>query len=169
VADVYTLTTSQWFPLPRERVFSFFADATNLQRITPDLLGFQVLTPTPITMRPGALIDYRLRLRGLPLRWRTEITEWNPPHRFADRQLRGPYREWHHTHTFEELDGGTQVGDAVRYRLIGPAFATRIINTLLVQPDTTRIFTYRHHALEKALGVEGLTRMGPVSITRGHL
>jgi ligand-binding SRPBCC domain-containing protein len=166
VANAYTLSTWQWFPLPRERVFAFFADALNLERITPDLLRFKVLTPGPIDMRPGALIDYRLSLRGVPLRWRTEITEWDPPRRFVDVQLKGPYREWHHTHTFEEQDRGTMVKDVVRYRLFGPALLTRPINALLVAPDTKRIFAYRYQALERALGVEGRTRMGTVESAR---
>lgn len=169
MADVYTLTTWQWFPLSRDTVFPFFADARNLERITPALLRFRVLTPAPIQMQPGALIDYRLSLRGMPMRWRTEITAWEPPLRFEDRQLRGPYRQWLHTHRFEEADGGTTVHDEVRYRLRGPAVFTRLINDLLVQPDVSRIFAYRHGALEQALGVEGRSRTGPVSIVRGHL
>jgi ligand-binding SRPBCC domain-containing protein len=169
MADVYTLSTWQWLPLPRERVFAFFSDAFNLERITPDLLRFRVQTPAPIDMRPGTLIDYRMSLRGVPMRWRSEITEWDPPARFADRQRRGPYREWYHTHTFEDRDGGTLVHDVVRYQLIGPGLLTRAINALLVAPDTRRIFTFRHAALERALGLEGRTRSGPVSIERGHL
>lgn len=169
MADVYTLSTWQWIPLPRDTVFAFFSDAFNLERITPDLLRFRVLTPAPIAMRPGALIDYRLSLRGMPMRWRSEITEWDPPNRFADKQRRGPYREWHHTHIFEDRDGGTFVHDVVSYRLIGPALFTRPINALLVEPDTRRIFTFRHGALERAFGLEGRTKSGPVSIARGHL
>ena len=169
MADVYSLTTWQWFPLSRDTVFPFFADATNLERLTPDVLRFRVLTPAPIAMGPGALIDYRLSLRGLPMRWRTEITAWDPPRRFEDRQLRGPYRQWLHTHLFEEADGGTTVRDEVRYRLRGPDLLTRPINSLLVQPNVARIFAYRHGALEQALGVEGRSRRGPVSIVRGHL
>ena len=119
-------------------------------------------TPAPIEMRPGTLIDYRMSLRGVPMRWRSEITEWDPPTRFADRQRRGPYREWYHAHTFEDRDGGTLVHDVVRYRLIGPGLLTRAINALLVAPDTRRIFTFRHAALERALGLEGRTRSGPV-------
>ena len=169
MADVYTLTTWQWFPLSRDTVFPFFADATNLERITPDVLRVRVLTPAPIQTRPGALIDYRLSLRGMPMRWRTEITAWDPPRRFEDRQVTGPYRQWLHTHLFEEADGGTTVRDEVRYRLRGPDLLTRPGNRLLVQPDVSRIFAYRHGALEQALGVEGRSRTGPVSIVRGHL
>jgi ligand-binding SRPBCC domain-containing protein len=169
MADVYTLTTWQWFPLSRDTVFPFFAEARNLERLTPALLRFKVLTPAPIQMGPGTLIDYRLSLRGMPMRWRTEITAWQPPVRFEDRQLKGPYRQWLHTHLFDEADGGTTVRDEVRYRLRGPDLLTRPINRLLVQPDVSRIFTYRHDALETALGVTGRSRRGPVSIVRGHL
>jgi hypothetical protein len=123
---------------------------------------------SPDQMRAGVLID-TLSLRGMPMRWRTEITAWDPPRRFEDRQLTGPYRQWLHTHLFEEADGGTTVRDEVRYRLRGPDLLTRPINRLLVQPDVSRIFAYRHGALEQALGVEGRSRTGPVSIVRGHL
>ena len=159
----YTLTTWQWLPRPREEVFRFFSDAGNLQRITPAFLHFEVLTPGPIEMQRGALIDYRLKLRGIPLRWRTEITLWEPPVRFVDIQLRGPYAEWVHTHTFDEEDGGTLVRDSVRYRLWGPQLITRIINRVLVAPDTRRIFEYRHQALEKILGVQGRARSGEIT------
>jgi ligand-binding SRPBCC domain-containing protein len=169
MADVYTLRTWQWLPLPRAQAFAFFADALNLERITPDLLRFRVLTPAPIEMRAGTLIDYRLSLRGLPMRWRSEITEWDPPTRFADTQRRGPYREWYHTHAFEDHDGGTMVHDVVRYRLLGPSLVTRPLNALLVEPDVRRIFGYRHGALERAFGLEGQTRSGPVTIERSHL
>jgi len=96
-------------------VFPFFAEARNLETLTPPWLKFEVLTPAPIVMRPGTLIDYRIRVHGLPIRWRTEITAWDPPHRFVDVQLHGPYTLWHHTHTFEERDGGTLCLDHVRY------------------------------------------------------
>ena len=159
----HTLTTWQWLPRPREEVFRFFSDARNLQRITPDLLRFEVLTPGAIEMRVGALIDYRLTLRGIPLRWRTEITSWEPPVRFSDIQVRGPYAEWKHTHTFEEENGGTLVRDEVRYRLWGPAFATALINRLLVAPDTKRIFEFRHKALEEIFDAQGQARSGDVT------
>ena len=106
MADVYELTTTQWLPRPLPEVFAFFSDAANLQRITPPFLNFRVLTPAPIAMHAGAIIDYRLGLRGVPLSWKTEITAWDPPHRFVDEQRRGPYRQWIHTHTFEPLDEG---------------------------------------------------------------
>jgi len=161
----HTLTTWQWLPRPRNEVFAFFADARNLQRITPAFLEFRVLNDGPITMQPGTLIDYRIRLRGLPLRWRTKITEWEPPVRFADIQLRGPYAEWVHTHTFEEEDGGTRVNDTVRYRLWGPGIITNVINRLLVAPDTKRIFEFRHRALEAIFDVRGRARAGHVAFS----
>lgn len=169
MADVYELATWQWVPRPRPEVFAFFSDARNLERITPPFLNFHVLTPAPISMRTGALIDYRLRLRGLPLRWQSEITVWEPPQRFADVQRRGPYRLWDHAHTFEEEDGGTMVRDHVRYRLLGPDLVTRVINAVLVAPDTRRIFAFRHAALDECLELAGQTRSGPVTIDRRRL
>jgi ligand-binding SRPBCC domain-containing protein len=157
------MTTWQWLPRPRDEVFSFFADARNLQRITPAFLHFHVLTPGPITMRPGALIDYRLTLRGVPLRWRTRITTWEPPLSFSDIQLRGPYAEWSHTHTFEEENGGTLIRDVVRYRLRGPRLLARMIDRMLVAPDTKRIFEFRHRAIEEIFGVKGQARTGAVT------
>ena len=96
----FTLQTELWLPRLRDEVFPFFAEARNLETLTPAWLKFEVLTPAPIAMRPGMPIDYRIRVHGLPIRWRTEIAEWDPPRRFVDVQLRGPYTLWHHTHTF---------------------------------------------------------------------
>ncbi|MBP1620165.1 MAG: Polyketide cyclase / dehydrase and lipid transport [Acidobacteria bacterium] len=144
----YDLEREQWFPRPLEEVFAFFADAGNLEAITPPWLGFEVLTPRPIAMRPGTLIDYRLRLRGVPLRWRTEISVWQPPHRFVDEQRRGPYREWVHEHTFTAVDGGTLVRDRVRYRVPGGW----LVHELFVRRDVERIFDYRRERLASLLG-----------------
>ena len=135
----FTFHTELWLPRPRDEVFAFFADAHNLQTITPPWLNFEVLTPGPITMRPGALIDYRIRVHGLPIRWRTEITEWNPPQRFVDRQIRGPYTLWHHTHTFEESGGATLCKDDVSYRPRGGS----LVNWLFVRRDVESIFAFR--------------------------
>lgn len=112
----FTLQTELWLPRPREHVFPFFAEARNLETITPPWLRFEVLTPGPIVMQRGTLIDYRIRVHGLPLRWRTEIAQWDPPCQFLDVQLRGPYTLWCHTHTFAERDGVTLCADRVRYR-----------------------------------------------------
>ena len=165
-ADTYRLTTWMWLPEPRDRVFAFFADAHNLERITPPFLRFRILNPSHIVMGPGALIDYTLRLHGLPIKWRTEITTWEPPVRFCDIQQRGPYAEWVHTHTFDEHDGGTMVRDDVRYRLPGPFFATRVVNALMVSPDTRRIFEFRHEALCEEFGARHTARVGPVQVER---
>jgi ligand-binding SRPBCC domain-containing protein len=135
-------------PRPRPEVFAFFAEAGNLQELTPPFLGFEILTPRPIEMRPGALIDHRIRLRGIPLRWRTEITTWEPPRRFVDEQLRGPYRLWIHEHTFEEDGDGTAVSDFVRYAVPFGALANR----LLVARDVRKIFEYRERRLREIFG-----------------
>jgi ligand-binding SRPBCC domain-containing protein len=133
-----------WLPAPRDEVFAFFADAANLESITPPWLRFHLDTPTPLTMACGARIDYRLRIHGIPLRWRAEITVWEPPHRFVDEQRRGPYRRWVHTHVFTEERGGTRVSDEVDFEAPGPTFVTR-----LVVRDVRRIFAYRADALHK--------------------
>ena len=135
-------------PRPREEDFAFFADAGNLQDLTPPWLRFEILTPPPIEMRPGALIDYRLHLRVIPIRWRTRITVWEPPHRFVDEQLRGPYRLWLHEHTFEEDGDGTLCGDFVRYAVPFGALANR----LLVARDVRKIFAYREKRLQEIFG-----------------
>lgn len=132
-------------PRPRSEVFPFFAEARNLQTLTPPWLKFEVITPAPIVMRAGTLIDYRITVHGLPIRWRTEIAEWDPPHRFVDVQLRGPYTLWHHTHTFEELDGSTICGDVVRYRPRGGT----LMDWLFVRRDVEQIFQYRHQRLKE--------------------
>lgn len=144
----FELRREQWFPRPLEQVFAFFADARNLEAITPPWLGFEVLTPAPLEMRPGALIDYRLRLHGVRLGWKTEITVWQPPHRFVDKQRRGPYREWVHEHTFAVRDGGSLVGDYVRYRVPGG----RLVHELFVRREVERIFDYRRERLAQLLG-----------------
>ena len=136
-----------WLPRPRDEVFRFFGDALNLQAITPPWVHFKVLTPPPIDMHPGTLIDYQIKIHGLPLRWQTEITAWSPE-RFVDEQIRGPYRRWRHTHTFEEKNGGTLCHDQVEYAVPGGA----LIERLFVRRDVQRIFAYRKLALQRLLG-----------------
>src|SRR3954468_23005074 len=109
--DALTLCARILLPRPVTEVFMFFAEPGNLETLTPPWLRFHILTPQPILMRAGARIDYRLRVHGLPVRWQSEITAWEPPVRFVDEQRRGPYRVWVHEHTFEEGDGGTEVRD----------------------------------------------------------
>ncbi len=144
----FTLQVELWLPRARSEVFRFFADAGNLQTITPPGLKFEVLTPAPVVLRPGTLIDYRITVHGLPIRWRTEIAEWDPPHQFVDVQLRGPYTLWRHTHTFEESDGGTLCRDRVRYRPRGGA----LVHWLFVRRDVERIFQYRQQRLQALFG-----------------
>jgi ligand-binding SRPBCC domain-containing protein len=132
-----------WLPLTPGELFPFFADAINLDAITPPWLHFHIVTPPPIAMREGALIDYRLRMHGIPLRWRTRINAWQPPHRFVDEQIRGPFRQWIHEHTFEASAGGTLARDVVRYAVPFDSIAHR----WLVRPDVERIFQYRTSAL----------------------
>jgi ligand-binding SRPBCC domain-containing protein len=144
----YGFEAEQWLPRPRDEVFSFFSDAFNLERLTPSTLRFRVLTPPPIEMRAGTLIDYRLRIRGIPVRWQSEITVWEPPYRFVDEQRRGPYRLWCHEHRFEERDGGTLCRDFIRYAAPGGP----LVNRLLVAPDVRRIFDYRRAELARVLG-----------------
>ncbi len=142
------LTTESWLPRPVSEVFEFFADAANLESITPPSLKFRIQTPQPIEMSTGTLIDYQLRLHWVPIRWQTEISVWEPPHRFVDRQLRGPYRIWEHTHTFKQVDDGTLVRDDVDYASPGG----RVIERLLVRRDLRRIFEYRHQRLHSIFG-----------------
>lgn len=147
---IFEHKTSLWLPRSREEIFPFFADAGNLQAITPPWLDFQVLTPD-VEICAGALIDYRLKVHGIPLRWRTRIDVWEPPYRFVDEQLRGPYRLWHHEHVFEEADGGTMCRDHVRYAMIGGA----LINRLFVRRDVESIFAFRQQRLQQMFSQAG--------------
>lgn len=143
-----TLKSELWLPRPRSEVFPFFAAAENLEAITPPWLNFRILESTPPVMGRGTLIDYRLRIRGVPLRWQSEITAWEPPHRFVDEQRKGPYRTWIHEHRFEERDGGTLVLDTVRYAVPGGRFVDR----LFVRRDVEAIFAYRRKQLLERFG-----------------
>jgi ligand-binding SRPBCC domain-containing protein len=138
---------TQDFPAPRGEVFAFFSDPANLEALTPPWLRFEVLTPQPLPRGEGALFDYRIRVRGLPIRWRTLIETFVPGEKFVDRQIAGPYALWHHTHRFEDLPGGgTRMTDQVRYRL-GFGIFGRIVTALWVQRDIERIFEYRKRVL----------------------
>ena len=146
----FLLEREQFIPRPLAEVFPFFADAANLQAITPAFLDFRFLTTLPIEMRPGTLIDYQIKLFGLPLKWRTRIEEFEPPHRFADVQVRGPYKLWHHTHEFREVEGGTLMTDRVRYQLyLGPL--GWLAHVLWVRRTLARIFDHRWQTIERLL------------------
>ena len=154
----YRLTTRLFVARPLDETFAFFANAANLQKLTPPWLSFRIRTPQPIEMRPGTLIDYLIMVRGLPVPWRTRISDWSPPARFVDEQLWGPYWRWHHTHAFAATDGGTLVEDTVLYSPIGGA----AMHALMVKRDLERIFTFRQHEILKQLEV---TAREPIAVS----
>lgn len=148
---VHILERTQRIDLPLDQAFAFYGDARNLEPLTPPWLHFRVLTPGPIVMEAGTLLDYRLRLHRVPIRWQTKIETWEPPRRFVDVQIRGPYTLWEHTHTFEE-DGAeaTIITDRVRYSIpFGPL--GQIAERLFVRRDLKRIFDYRGDAVAREL------------------
>jgi ligand-binding SRPBCC domain-containing protein len=157
----FIFSAELWLPRPPEVVFAFFAEARNLDVLTPPWVRLEVLTLEPIVMRAGTIIDYRIRVHGLPLRWRTEIVEWNPPHSFVDVQRRGPYKLWHHTHTFLHQDNGTTCADRVRYYPRGGA----LMNRLFVRRDVERIFAFRR---DRLLELFGSGAMSPSTIKQGR-
>ena len=145
------LIREQRVELPLESTFEIYGDALNLEEITPPWLGFRVTTPAPIEMRAGTVIEYRLRLHGIPVRWKTRIETWEPPHRFVDVQLSGPYALWHHTHEFEPLgEGAALIRDRVRYRIRFGPFG-RLALALFVRRDLERIFDYRREAVSRLI------------------
>jgi ligand-binding SRPBCC domain-containing protein len=152
VPRVHLLERQQRIELPIPEVFDFYGDARNLERITPPWLGFEVTTPGPIEMGVGTLIEYRLRLHRVPVRWRTRIEAWEPPRRFVDVQVKGPYSLWEHTHEFEEDGrGATIIRDRVRYAIpFGPL--GDLAERILVRRDLRQIFDYRRDAVARALG-----------------
>jgi ligand-binding SRPBCC domain-containing protein len=148
---VHTLIREQELPGRPDEVFDLFADARNLEAITPPLLRFEVITPGEITMRVGTLITYRLHLHGLPVSWLTSIQEWDPPHRFIDQQVRGPFALWHHTHDlFPAGHAGTRMRDTVRYAVgFGPL--GELAHRLLVARDLDTIFAFRARKVAELL------------------
>ncbi|MDQ3366725.1 MAG: SRPBCC family protein [Myxococcota bacterium] len=136
------LERSQVVPHPRHEVFPFFADAANLERLTPPFLGFEIVSQLPDALTAGTVIDYRIKLKGLPMKWRTLIEVFEPEDRFVDVQLEGPYKLWRHLHTFRDVPGGTEIGDHVEYALpFGPLGA--IAHALVVKRQLQTIFDYR--------------------------
>lgn len=142
------LRRQQLVPRARPEVFSFFSDAHNLERLTPSSLRFKILTPNPIAMREGTLIDYELRLSGIPLRWETEIERWEPDVAFVDVQRRGPYKHWRHTHTFSEAPLGTLVADEVEYALPFGVLGD-LVHVAIVARQLDEIFSYRAKVIEE--------------------
>ncbi|MGA2744006.1 MAG: SRPBCC family protein [Candidatus Sulfotelmatobacter sp.] len=143
----YLLEREQWLPKAVEDVFRFFSRPENLQVITPPWLDFRMVE-TPEALAAGSLIRYRLRWRGLPIRWTTEISEWNPPHGFVDRELSGPYALWNHEHWFEARDGGTIMRDRVTYALpLG--WAGRVAQRIVVRRDVEAIFDFRAETMRR--------------------
>lgn len=145
---VHVLKRSTCIPRPRAEVFAFFANAHNLERITPAFLSFRILTPDPIVMQPGTLIEYQMRLYGIPIRWKTVIAEFNPDAWFVDVQLSGPYRSWRHRHSFEALSTGTEMRDVVEYEMPYGLLGS-MIHSLFVRSALQRIFAYRNAAIRE--------------------
>lgn len=138
----------QFIPGSLQKIFPFFAKPENLAEITPTSLGFEILTPSPIQMKQGALIDYTVKVLGIRMRWTTLIADYEPPYRFTDVQLRGPYSFWHHTHIFNEVEGGVQMLDEVRYAM-PMGFLGEMVQPFLVRPDIEKIFEYRKKVIQK--------------------
>jgi ligand-binding SRPBCC domain-containing protein len=144
---LFSLQAEQSIPRNLQELFPFFANPENLEQLTPSWLHFRIVN-APARISAGARIDYRLRVHGIPLKWQSEITVWEPPFRFVDVQRRGPYRAWIHEHTFESTGGGTLMRDHVQYAVMGGTF----IRNLLVAPDLEKIFKFRRVRLESIFG-----------------
>ncbi len=145
---LYTLHRRQVVRRPLSEVFPFFAQPENLSLLTPRSLGFQMLTPSPVVMKQGTVIDYTIRVGGIPMRWTTLITEYDPPYRFVDVQIKGPYSYWHHAHTFAETDDGTLITDDVRYALpLG--VVGRVVHALAVQRRLEHILSHRREIIDR--------------------
>jgi ligand-binding SRPBCC domain-containing protein len=140
----FRFETETFLPQQRAQVFNFFADPANLDRLTPPWLHFKILTPPTVQIRRGTLLDYRLRLHGIPMRWQSEIRVWNPSALFIDCQTKGPYSLWIHRHRFLQKNGGTLVRDEIDYAVPGG----KLVQRLLVAPDIERIFQFRHKILQ---------------------
>jgi uncharacterized protein (TIGR01777 family) len=147
----HQLEAVQWVPRPIDEIFQFFCDEKNLELITPNFLNFKVLGKDSAEIGEGTKIKYQLKLHGIPIGWESEITQWDPPHQFVDRQLKGPYKTWHHTHYFESMCGGTLMGDKVRYELnFGPL--GRAVQMAWVKGDVEKIFRHRQEVIQHRFG-----------------
>jgi ligand-binding SRPBCC domain-containing protein len=149
----HILTRELTLDLPIEKVFDFFADAGNLERITPPELNFHIVTPQPIKLKKGTLIDYKLKLRGFPVKWQTIISEWNPPFSFTDEALKSPYKQWIHRHTFTKIsENETLIKDEVRYRLPFAPFGN--LGHWFVRRELNYIFDFRQKKVGQELRTE---------------
>ena len=160
--QIRTLSRELWLPRRIDAIFDFFSDAGNLEALTPPWLHFQIITPQPVALQLGSIIEYRIRWRQIPLYWRTEIAAWEPPNRFIDQQIQGPYRRWIHEHTFVEREGGTLLRDHVEYAVPGWIIEPAI-ERWIVRPDLARIFDYRR---EKMINIFGQPVPAPSSLSR---
>ena len=149
-SKIYVMRQEQWISRPIDQVFAFFSDAHNLETITPPWLKFRILSVSSEQVKEGTEIAYQLSLHGIPMRWLTEIRRWNPPFRFVDVQRKGPYRLWHHTHTFEDHGDRTLMKDVVRYALPFGVLG-RMVHALKVKRDVEGIFAYRRAVIEKKM------------------
>lgn len=141
------LHATQWVPRPLKEVFFFFSQPENLGRLTPPNMKFVLLNETPVHMKEGLELSYKIKAKGIPMGWTSQITNWDPPHSFSDIQLKGPYVSWDHTHKFSHEGSGTLVEDEVFYKAPGFRWTER----LFIRPDIERIFRFRHQALEEIL------------------
>ena len=146
ILKIYELKRRTFIPAPIQDVFSFFSNAEDLNLITPPWLYFKILTPLPVIMKENTQIDYSIKLLGLRMTWKTEITVWQPPNKFIDRQIKGPYRVWEHTHIFKEKGRGTQMEDIVQYAVPGFVLSP-IFHLLFVRPRLVKIFAYREQKM----------------------
>jgi ligand-binding SRPBCC domain-containing protein len=150
----YILRSEQWIARPIDEVFAFFADARNLEKITPHWLGFKIISMSTASIEEGTMIRYRLRLHGIPFHWRTVIREWNSPYCFVDEQAKGPYKQWLHTHRLEAHGNRTKMIDEVQYSLPFGVLG-RIVHAVKVRRDVSRIFDYRRLRIDALFGQPG--------------
>ena len=151
MGKAYRLERSQTVPRPRPEIFAFFCDAANLGKITPPFVGFEMLTRAPLVIGEGTLIDYKIRLYGIPVRWQTRIETFEQGVAFTDIQLKGPYRRWHHRHTFTDVPGGTRMDDVVDYEMPLGVLG-RIAHALFVARSLEQIFEYRRKVMADMFG-----------------
>ena len=144
---IYTFYKEQFVPSDLDTVFEFFSRPENLEKITPSSMGFNIITPTPIDMKEGAIIDYTVKIMGVPMRWRTMITSYKKNEYFVDEQLKGPYSYWHHKHTFKEVEGGVLIIDEITYALPIQAFRL-IVHPVLIKPQLNQIFNFRFQTIK---------------------